>query len=318
MSIKSKAILPVVLVAGITLSGCVKPYNKPKVVEIQSNQTAFVIPLEGKTGDQDKFQSEEYLAKNQVAAKRIKVTRTWYKTGWGWWKGKYRDDVAVLVVDRAPETREWLSDTTRGTSNKAEGFIGESKDSIKFYVGMSATASINEEDTAKFLYQYKGETLEKIMDYEIRNKIGTILLETYGSMSMKEIRENKKKVIETVRNDVVPYFKKRGITLSNIGYVGDLDYVDKDVQESINAAFIAEEKKKSQDIDNKREIEKAKADRKAIEERQATLEKSIKLRELEIQEEWIKKWNGEVPSVVSGNGSENFMLNIDNDNKKDK
>ncbi len=319
MSVKSKAILPVVLVAGITLSGCVvKPYNKPKFVEIQPNQTAFVIPLEGKTKDQGQFQSLEYLEDNQVAAKRIQIPRTWYKSGRLPGSGKYKDDVRVIVVDRFPETREWLSDKSRGTSDKAEGFVGESKDSIKFKVGMSATASIEESDAAKFLYKYNGKTLQEVMDFEIRNKIGTTLLEKYGSMDMEQIRSDKEGVIKHVRSVVVPYFKEMGITLTNIGYVGDLEYIDENVQKAINERFNAQEQQKAQEIKNKTEIEKAKAETKAINERQATLEKSLKLRELEIQAEWIKKWDGKAPSVISGNGAENFMMNIDTNNKKDK
>jgi len=177
-NIKRKVALPLVLVAGIMLSGCglIKPYEKPVFVEIQPNQTAFVIPLEGKTSDQGQFQSLDFLQENQVATKRIQIPRTWYKTGRLAGSGEYKEDVRVIVVDRFPETREWLSDTSRGTSDKAEGFIGESKDSIKFKVGMSATASITEEDASVFLYKYNGKTLQEVMDFEIRNKIGTTLL----------------------------------------------------------------------------------------------------------------------------------------------
>lgn len=313
MTIKKKVVLPSVLLAGIALSGCgvIKPYEKPVFVEIEPNQTAFVIPLEGKTSDQDQFQSLDFLEDNQVAAKRIQIPRTWYKTGRMPGTGEYKDNARVIVIDRYPATREWLNDTTRGTSEKAEGFTGESKDSIKFLVGISATASIEEQDAATFLYKYNGKTLQEVMDFEIRNKIGTTLLEKYGSMNMEEIRSNKEEVIEHVRSVAVPYFKEVGITLSNVGYVGDLEYIDEKVQAAINERFNAQEQQKAQEIKNKTEIEKAKAEKQAIEERKSTLSETIKLRELEIQEEWIKKWNGQSPSVISGDGGENFLLNID-------
>lgn len=109
-----------------------------------------------------------------------------------------------------------------------------------------------------------------------------------------------------------------GITLTNLGYVGDLEYVDKDVQTAINERFKAEEQQKAQEIRNKTEIEKAKAERTAIDERQATLNETIKLRELEIQQEWIEKWDGKAPSVISGEGSDNFLFNIDKFEQKEK
>lgn len=320
MSIKTKVVIPVILVAGISLSGCgiVKPYEKPVFKEIQPNQTAFVIPLEGKTSDQGQFQSLEFLEDNQVAAKRIQIPRTWYKTGRMWGSGEYKEDARVIVVDRYPETREWLSDTARGTSDKAEGFIGESKDSIKFRVGMSATASIEEADAATFLYKYNGKTLQEVMDFEIRNKIGTTLLEKYGSMNMEEIRGNKEEVIKHVRNVAIPYFKEVGITLSNIGYVGDLEYVDEKVQAAINERFNALEQQKAQEIKNKTEIDKAKAETEAINQRKSTLSETLKLRELEIQQNWINKWNGESPQVISGEGGEQFILSVEKDKESSK
>lgn len=313
MSAKTKVVLPIILVASITMSGCGLwvPYNKPKFVEIKPNQTAFVIPLEGKTGEQGQFQSLEYLEENQVAAKRIQIPRTWYRTGKLWGTGEYKDDVRVVVVDRFPETREWLSDPKRGTSKKSEGFVGESKDSIKFLVGMSATASIEEPDTAKFLYKYSGKTLKQVMDFEIRNKIGTTLLEKYGSMTMEEIQANKEEVIKHVRKEVTPYFKEVGITLTNIGYVGDLEYVDKNVQKAINEEFSAVKQQRAQEIKNKTEVDRANSEAKAIKQRQDTLEKSLKLKELEIKEKWVEKWDGSAPSVISGEGTESFMLNLD-------
>jgi hypothetical protein len=320
MTIKNKLILPAALATGILLSGCgmIKPYNKPVFVDIEPNQTAFVIPLEGKTSDQGQFQSLEFLEDNQVAAKRIQIPRTWYKTGKLRGKGEYKDDVRVIVVDRFPATREWLNDTSRGTSDKAEGFVGESKDSIKFLVGISATASIEEPDTAQFLYKYSGKTLSEVMDFEIRNKIGTTLLEKYGSMSMEEIRSNKEEVIEHVRKIVIPHFKdESGISLGNIGYVGDLEYIDPKVQAAINERFNAQEQQKAQTIKNQTEIDKALAEKQSIENRASTLSQTIKLRELEIREEWIKKWDGKLPSVQTGEGGGNLLLNVDKISNKE-
>src|SRR5699024_10283827 len=140
--------------------------------------------------------------------KRIQIPRTWYKTGRMPGSGEYKDDVRVIVVDRFPATREWKGEST---------FIGESKDSIKFNQGMSATAQILEDDSAVFLYQYAGKKLEDVMSTEIRNKIGSVLLEKYGEKTIDQIRGDKGEIITSVRKEVEPYFKERGITLSNIG-----------------------------------------------------------------------------------------------------
>lgn len=308
-----KILVPaVLLVMTASLTGCVKPYNTPEFVTIEANQTAFVIPLEGETSEQGQFESLDFLKKSQVATKRIQIPHKWIQKGRGYWNGEWVGTVRVIVVDRYPETREWK------TGDNGQGFIGESKDSIKFSVGLSATAQILEEDTAVFLYQYAGKTLKEVMDSEIRNKIGTVLLEKYGSMSIDEIRNSKADVIQHVRDEVEPYFKKRGITLSNIGYIGDLNYVQADVQEAINKAFKAEQDKKAQSIINETEVLKAKAEAEAIRIRETTIDAQIRLKELENEKAWIDKWNGEQPTTLLGSNA-TPMINVtqpDVDSKK--
>lgn len=310
MKIKKKIIVPLVLVTGMTtLSGCalIKPYDKPEYIEIKPNQTAFVIPLEGKTSNQGKFESEEFLKKAQVAAKRIQIPHKWVKTGRLPGSGKYVDTVRVIVVDRYPETREWK------VENK-QGFVGESKDSIKFEVGISATAQILEEDTARFLYQYSGKELSQVMDSEIRNRIGTVLLEKYSTMTIDQIRQSKKEVIEYVRSQVEPYFKERGITLSNIGYIGDLKYLQADIQEAINKKFKAEQEYAAQQILNKNEIEKAKAEKQANAIRKEAMKEILEMKQLEIQEKAIEAWkNGaDMPDtlIINGDSKGNLLFNI--------
>ena len=52
-------------------SGCIKSYDKPEYVEIDTSETGFLIPLEGDGTQQAKFQSEDYLKQRKVAAKRV-------------------------------------------------------------------------------------------------------------------------------------------------------------------------------------------------------------------------------------------------------
>ncbi len=292
---KKLIVAPLLLTASLSMAGCgfVKPYEKPEFVTIEANQTAFVIPLEGKTSDQGKFESAELLKDAQVATKRVEIPHKWVKTGRLPGSGKYVDTVRVIVVDRYPATREWTGKSS---------FIGESKDSVKFDQGISATAQILEEDAATFLYQYSGKPLEEVMSKEIRNKIGSVLLEKYGTMNIDQIRVNKQDIINHVRKEVEPYFKNVGITLSNIGYIGDMKYLNQDIQAAINKKFNAEEDSKAQAILNKTEIDKAKAEAEANKTRKEAMKEIIEMKELEIQQQWIEKWDGSVPTVQSGNG----------------
>lgn len=294
MNKRTTTLLGAVLASSLLLGAC-KPYDKPEFVTIKPNQTAFVIPLEGKTSEQGQFESESYLEESQVATKRIEVPHKWVKTGRMSGSGEYMDTIKVIVVDRYPETREW--------ANK-KAFIGESKDSVKFEQGISATAQIEEADAAKFLYKYSGKSLEEVMDKEIKNKVGSVLLEKYSSMTIEEIRANKKSVLTYVEKEVLPYFKERGITLSNIGFIGDMKYTDSKIQEAINKKFNAEENAKAQAIESAADVKKAKAEAeantirsKSMKEIQEMRELTLKEKELDNQAKLIEQWDGKLPQV---------------------
>src|SRR5207248_7389998 len=53
----------------VTLILCVRPYDVPEFIEVDSSESAFLIPLEGDTSSQAAFQSVEFLKEKKVAAK---------------------------------------------------------------------------------------------------------------------------------------------------------------------------------------------------------------------------------------------------------
>jgi hypothetical protein len=314
MKMLTKRVLIPALIFGsiaVSTSGCFwRPYDKPEFVTIEANQTAFVVPLEGATSDQGQFESVDFLKKAQVATKRIQIPHKWVQTGRAVGSGEWMDTVRVIVVDRAPETREWKDDLS---------FTGESRDSIKFKQGMSATVQVLEEDTAVFLYQYSGKTLKDVTDSEVRNKIGSVLLEKYSTMSINDLRADKASIIEFVRSEVEPYFKHRGITLSNIGYIADVQYLQADIQEAINKKFKEEQEKDAQTVSNQRALEKAqnevdvaRQEAMAAKERQATMSTQIELMRVQNEAAWIEALaSGKVtlPStLVQGSGSNMIQI----------
>lgn len=287
MNIKKKVILPSVLAGTLIItSGCalIKPYDTPEFVEIGPNETAFLIPMEGDTKAQGKFESEEFLIENMVAAKRIEIPHKWVKTG-RMNKGEYHDTVRVIKVDRTTVTREWTNE-----GEKSQGIKVESKDSIKFRVGVSATAQIvDHKNAAKFLYWYSGRTLADVMDTEIRNRFETAYIEAISAYSMEDVRGSKSVIMDAVRKEVEKYFAERGITLSNIGYKGELVYDDEEVQNALSAAFVAEQNKTAQETVNTMNEAKAESEAKAAATRQKSLESQIRIMELENQKLLIEK-----------------------------
>ena len=136
------------------VSGCIRPYDTPEYAEIDTSETGFLIPLEGNSEHQAKFQSEEYLRELKVAAKRVQITHRWSQEGRLVNSGRWISTVRLIKVNRSPVTREWTAETTTGTAAKNQAIWIESSDSVGFSLGFTCTSFIPEEHAAKFLYWY--------------------------------------------------------------------------------------------------------------------------------------------------------------------
>ena len=82
------------------LSGCMKAYDKPEYVEIDTSETGFLIPLEGDGTQQAKFQSEDYLKQRKVAAKRVQILHRWSQEGRISNDGRWIPTVRLVKVNR--------------------------------------------------------------------------------------------------------------------------------------------------------------------------------------------------------------------------
>src|SRR5438132_4824338 len=105
----------------------VRPYDVPEFIEVDSSESAFLIPLEGDTANQAAFHSVKFLEEKKVAAKRIQVAHRWGPTGFLPRDGHWIPTVRLIKVDRRPVTREWTRSPKSGSSSKDEAIAAESK-----------------------------------------------------------------------------------------------------------------------------------------------------------------------------------------------
>lgn len=198
-----------------SLTGCRKPYDTPEFVTIEASQTAFLIPLTGDTTEQASFESEEMLEQAKVATKEIQIPHRWVQTGRKNWQGEWRSSAKLIVVERKPVSRSWESGDSAATSQNA--IWGETSDGIGFYVGMSCSAQINEEDATKFLYRFNNTPLETIIDNEIKTMVKDEFNRQASKYSSTELHSNKTNIITDVKDTVTEYFKEFGITITVLG-----------------------------------------------------------------------------------------------------
>ncbi len=238
---KSKIAIIALLCA--TLTGCIKTYDKPEYVEVKSNETAYVIPLEEGAKSGVKFDSESYLDTKKVALKRIQIPHRWNQTGRWETDGEWIDTVRVITVDRAPVTRQWDNGADRKPGKADQAIWLESADSIGFSTGFSVTAYVKEQDTSRFLYSYKATSLAQVLDTELRARIQSVASNVAAIYKMDLLREKKNELIEAVKKDVIPFFEEKGITITTIGQFGGFRYENEKIQLAIDDTFVAQQAK---------------------------------------------------------------------------
>jgi len=326
------------MLLGLSAVGC-RPYDRPEFHEVDTSESGFLIPLEGDTNKQTSFDSEKYLNERKIATKRVQIPHRWVQTGRMPFSGEWLPTVRLVEVDRSPVTREWTADPHTGTAQKNEAIWIESSDSVAFSVGFNCTAYIKEEDTAKFLYMYRSKSLAAMMDTEVRARIQQVSAEVAATYDLDDLRSKKIEMIEAVREDVLPFFEARGITITTIGMFGGFTYENKKIQDAIDETFIAQQIKvvnlakfQAQQKENERieleaeaqankqrTIAQADSDKlRLIAEGEAAAIRKIadatreaqqdpiflQLKRMEVESRRIEKWDGRYPTFLMEMGGE--------------
>jgi hypothetical protein len=237
---------------------CIRPFDVPEFKDIDSSESAFLIPLEGGTTNQAAFHSVEFLKEKKVAAKRVQIAHRWNQTGYLPRSGHWMPTVRLIKVDRRPVTREWTKSHKTGTAAKDQAIEGESRDSVGFSIGIGCTAYIPEELAALYLYSYPSKSLAEMMDTEVRNRVHQVIAEKAGEYDLFDLPARKNDIMKAVREDIMPFFKKKGIEITTLAMLGGLTFDNPEVQKAIDDAaksaqlkVAAEAKRAAQEVENK-------------------------------------------------------------------
>jgi regulator of protease activity HflC (stomatin/prohibitin superfamily) len=236
----------------------VRPFDRPEYHEVDTSESAFLIPLEGDASAQTAFPSLQFLEERKVAAKRVLVPHRWSQTGRLPTQGEWIPTVRLVKVDRRPITREWTRSAASGTAPKDQAVAVESRDSVNFTVGIACTANIPEELAAVFLYSYPSKSLAEMMDSEVRARVQQVVSEEAARYDLTQVIGKKNEVVAAVRADVIPFFEKRGIRVSAVGILGGFQFENPEIQKAIDDAVkasqmkvVAEAEREAQEVKNK-------------------------------------------------------------------
>lgn len=343
---KSLLLLPLIALSLLSAS-CRKAYDVPEYKEVLNHETAFVLPLEGDTTGQAKFDSSKFLDEKKVSGKRIQITHRWNQTGRMGWTGTWIPNVRVITVSRAPVSKTYTAEGKGSNKDTSDDIWVESRDSVGFSIGWTVTAEIAEEDTALFLYKYTGDSLVDVMAEEIHDRIQARAAEFAAMDNMDTLREQKAAMLQFVKNGaatviinekpqqigapeegLVKYFKTRGITITNVGMFGGFTYESQAVQAAIDGVFVSQQKEETAKANFKAQQENNKVIELAAEaEANALLTVAngkakaieVELKALEkaqnspayVEKLRIDKWDGAYPQYyMGGSGKTGLLLNV--------
>ena len=341
---KKSVVTTAIMIFVVSSIGCQrKPYEPNKLEVIKSNEIGFLLPLTGDGKKQESSDNQQYLKENLVFTQQVKIPQQWVQTGhdsfWYYsYQGEWRDAAILILVDTQPVTREWTADPNSGTSSKNEAIWVMTSDQVEFSSGWTITARIaDRDDGVKFLHNYPNGSLKTVLDGEVRSKLQAEFGLAVTDLPMDTLRKAATPVIVKVTDSVTKFFKERGITITNIGITGGFVYKDKSIIDTMVKVFNAEQEKSiaiaktnAQEELNKSVIleatgkadaimktKKAEADAiKLVADARAYEVEKIKqdqktylsLKQLELFDGFLKRWDGILPKYFLGGGSNPNML----------
>ena len=190
-------------------------------------------------------------------------------------------------------------------------------------MGLTVTASIDEDDASTYLYYHGEKTLADVMDQNIRSFAVAELTRKYGDLTLQDAQTKGTEIYADLFNDARAAFKAKGITIQYLGNAEGLTYSDPNVQAAINKSYqasqdakTAEMEQNAQVIRNKTKVLTAQADADAAEKMFAVKEASmfnnqlqVSLIEAQARATMAGKWSGNLPSNILPANSP-LLLNI--------
>jgi len=279
----------------------------PEFKEVMPNETAFLIPEVGETkSGQAAFMSEAFLNERKVAMKRVQIPHTLIRNP-GWSYDYFVPAARLMLVDRSPVSREWVSSGERGTSQKDQGIRFETADSVSLRAGIVISAFVKEEDASRFVYWFGARpmgtnindpqvnfasviyarSLAEVVDENVHRTVQAAMAKEFGRRTTDEAIHQKAEVIDAVEKEVRRVFEPMGLTITTLGYAEGLTFDNPKIQDAIDMTFMA--------IKNAQSAQ-AQIQTLPIQERLLDL----KIREMDAQSRGVlaNRWNGSAANVL--------------------
>jgi hypothetical protein len=235
----------------VLLAGCIRPYNRPAVVQIETNETAFLVDMRS-----DGSASADSMTK--IQRKDVLIDGYWVQTGRFPNSGYWRPTQKVLVVSRKPVEIHWSESssdpTVRAVSSESVGFrvplvinatIQSDEDAAVYLKWFKSNREANQAvqweriNASKWPIREEAEPLENAINRVIfpvvNNKLSELFLQVPIIGCESKRVEYVVQAFEAARAEAAKY----GITLLILSSTDGLLYDDSEFQRRINNLAVA-------------------------------------------------------------------------------
>jgi regulator of protease activity HflC (stomatin/prohibitin superfamily) len=263
---------------------------------------------------------EVNLAGTQRGAADIPI-----RTGWVFYSPLRTQ---IIEFPTFVQTVKWTRDTSEGRALNEEMSFN-SKEGMQIYSDVSLSYAIDSVKVPEFYVKYRVNELDRFTHGILRDIVRNSLNEIASTYTVEDIYGVKKteflqKVQDMIQTKVAPV----GVGVQQFGFIGAPRVPDviatsitakaraiQDAERARNelAMTQAEAAKKIAEAegDAQSQINRAKGEAESNRIRQSSLTPQLlELRRLEIQRAMIDKWNGQLPTVQSGQGAGGLILQM--------
>ena len=219
--------------------------------------------------------------------------------------------------------QSYLTSGDNGDSPKDESFSASSSEGKAMTIDLTFTYQYKAEDVANVFTRFKGQSGKEVRDSFIKPNIVSWTKEVLAMYKVSDVLgEERANVNRALTEYLAKKFEPYGISISNVSLINI--EVDAETQQAINAKIAAKQNAETQAINNQTAIDKAtaeaqvkltqaqaEADAKMIQakaeaEANEMLQKS--LTDMILRQQYIEKWNGELPKFMTGSGTDSGFI----------
>ena len=224
--------------------------------------------------------------------------------------GKVQDDVIQEGLNTKAPFIEKIVKIDCRTQKIETASEGSTKDMQTVSISVAINYNVNK-NTANSLYREVGTDYKNII---INPAILEAIKSSMAQYTAEELITKRTEVSNAIQDSIVEKIADRGFivtefNITNIDFSEQYDQAIETKAVKQQEVMTAQAELEKQKIQNEKEISEAEKDAKVMELQNAQItDKTLKLKELEIQQKLAEKWNGQLPTTSLG---ENIpMINI--------